>query len=60
MWDMYVDAIYKPEEISHLREECLKVQSVTDNVEALSGVMKLVRCCDEAAADSYGLSLYCD
>ena len=60
MWDVYVDAIYKPEEVSQLRKECMRVQAMTDNAEALRGLGKLIKYTEEAERSGLGLFLACD
>ncbi len=60
MWDMYVDAKYKPEEVVKLREECFKVQAMAENTDALKGLDKLLQFCDEAEKKKLGIFLACD
>jgi hypothetical protein len=60
IWDTYIDVNYQPEEISQLRDECLRVKANTSNPVALRGLDKLVAACDEALKGTLGLSLLCD
>lgn len=60
IWDMYTDASYEPNEMSQLRDECLRVKASTSNVVAMRGLDKLLRACDEALEESLGLILFCD
>lgn len=60
MWDMYVDAFYKPEEVDSLLQECLKVKAKTKNTLALKGLDKLICGCIEASESKLALYLACD
>jgi hypothetical protein len=60
MWNAYEDAFYAPEEIENLRIECLRVQTKTENVLALKGLDKLLKCCDKAVKENIGLFMACD
>ena len=60
MWDQYTDATYQPEEVSRLHAECLKVQSLANNLDASTGLDKLARFCKEAEEKGLGLFLACD
>jgi hypothetical protein len=51
----YEDAEFSPDEISALREECVKVRLGTDDMLALSALEKLIRACDEALKEHTGL-----
>jgi hypothetical protein len=57
IWDTYIDVSYQPEEISHLRDECLRVKASTSNPVALRGLDKVIAACDEALKGGLGLSL---
>lgn len=50
------DAVFEAEEVKQLRQECLRVRSMTSNPLALRGVEKLLRLCDEA--ERSGLNIY--
>jgi hypothetical protein len=58
--DMYEDALYKSEEVGLLLNECMKIQSLTTNTEALEGLQKLILACNEAAKEGKGLGLISD
>ncbi|MEP7212405.1 MAG: hypothetical protein ABI791_04985 [Acidobacteriota bacterium] len=58
--DMYQDAEYEPSEVAELREECSRVEELTDNAEVLEGVRKLVFACNEAVKIGSGLILLSD
>ena len=60
LWDLFMYASYKPEEVNRLRDECLKVKDSTSNEKALGGLAKLVKACDEALKRGYGLLLVPD
>lgn len=51
----YEDAVYSPEEVSVLREECLKVRAGTDDLQALSALETLIHACEEALKEGSGL-----
>lgn len=51
----YEDAVFSPDEVGALREECLKVRAGTDDAQALSALEKLTRACDEALKERSGL-----
>lgn len=57
IWDTYIDVSYQPEEITHLRDECLRVKASTSNPVALRGLDKLIAACDGALKGGLGLSL---
>jgi hypothetical protein len=52
----YMDASFEGEQIEHLRQECLRINSNTRNELALRGTDKLLRICD--MAQKLGLSIY--
>lgn len=60
IWDTYIDVEYKPEEIVALKNECLSVQTKTQDPTALKGLSKLVTACDKALEKGMGLSLLAD
>ena len=51
----YEGVAFSPEEVSALREECMKVRSGVDDLRTLSSLEKLIRACDEALIESSGL-----
>jgi hypothetical protein len=55
IYDLYIDISYKREEIKILREECLKVQNIAINPQAMEGISKLIFACDEALKLNSGL-----
>ncbi len=55
VYDTLIYVAYKPEEISQLRDECLKVQSMTSNEKALAVLKSLIEACDEASKVRSGL-----
>lgn len=55
IWDIYIYASHKPEDIERLRAECLKVQASTSNEKTLAGLAKLLSACDEASKLGSGL-----
>ncbi len=57
IWDTYIDVSYHPEEMSQLRDECLRVKATTSNPVALRGLDKLIHGCDEAIKYGLGLQL---
>jgi hypothetical protein len=60
IWDTYINVNYQPEEITKLREECLKVKSSTTNPLALQGLDKLIYACQAALKSGLGLHLAAD
>lgn len=60
IWDMYEDALYRAEEVEAFRKECLRVQMITSNGEALAGLRKLIFACDEASKAGTGIGLIAD
>jgi hypothetical protein len=60
IWDMYVDAKYTKAEVEQLHNECLAIQASTTNTNALEGLEKLIRACDEAIRAKQGLFLASD
>jgi len=56
----FMDVTFEGQEIERLRQECVQVKSITNNKDALSGMDKLMRICDEA--QKIGLNIYfmCD
>ena len=51
----YEGAIFLPEEVNSLREECLTVSSGVNDLRALSALGKLIEACDEALTERSGL-----
>jgi hypothetical protein len=61
IWDTYIDIEYKQEEISELRDECLKVVALaSSNPVALQGLRKLIAACDEAISRGGSIMLACN
>jgi len=60
MWNTFEDVIYESKEIPKLRDECLRVSSITANQQALFGLNKLLQACDEAIANQAGIYMSCD
>lgn len=55
IYDTLIYVAYKPEEIGQLRDECLRLQSMTSDEKALSMLKKLIHACDEASKVRSGL-----
>jgi hypothetical protein len=60
IWDMYEDAVFRPEELPQLRDECLKLKSETTQPEPLKALRKLLYACDEATKRGFSLMLISD
>jgi hypothetical protein len=61
IWDTYIDIMYQQEEISELRDECLKVVALaSSNPVALQGLGKLIAACDEALGRGDSIMLACN
>ncbi len=60
IWDTYINVSYQAEEITGLKNECLKVKASTSNAMALQGLDKLIYTCDEALKSGLGLYLAAD
>lgn len=60
IWDTYINVSYQAEEITALKNECLKVKASTSNAIALQGLDKLIYTCDEALKSGLGLYLAAD
>jgi len=56
----YHDVWYELEEVAQLRDECIKVQSGTNDKDALEGLNSLIIACDEAERHKLGLFLGAD
>ncbi|HYX72917.1 MAG TPA: hypothetical protein VE732_09105 [Nitrososphaera sp.] len=51
----YEDAVFSPDEVGFLRDECLHVCSGTQDEQALTSLGKLIQACDEALKEGWGL-----
>jgi hypothetical protein len=60
IWNTFEDVTYGPKEIPKLRDECLRVSSMTANEDALMGLNKLLNACDDAITNHLGMYLSCD
>jgi hypothetical protein len=60
IWDMFEDVSYNSEESKQLREECLKLKSLTTNLRAIRGLEKLIAASDEAIIADTALWLASD
>jgi hypothetical protein len=58
--EMYADALYYANEVTMLREECVKLKSFTTDKAADLGLRKLIYSCDEALKAGLCLGLWCD
>ena len=58
--EMYADALYQADEVTSLREECVKLKAFTTNKSADLGLRKLIYSCDEAIKAGLCLGLWCD
>jgi hypothetical protein len=57
---VYFDAVFKPDEIEALEEECKRLAKWTSNSLALNGLRKLLAACVDAKALSLGIYMMCD
>ena len=57
MSDVYGYAVYMPDEVPALRNECLRVQVGASDGRALSGIKTLLRACEAASEEGLGLFL---
>ncbi len=58
IWDTYADTIFAPEEVTQLRDECLKAEFAAEaNQLGLVALKKLVSACDVALGSGAGLIL---
>ncbi len=60
IFDMYQDAEYRADEVSQLREQCLRLQSRTNHAEGWRALAKLILACDKALERKLGLLLISD
>ncbi len=60
MDDMYKDFFYNPDEVVRLREECIKVISITPSNVSDLAFRKLIYVCDKAIEVDFHLAFYCD
>lgn len=58
--EMYADALYQADEVSLLRQECVKLKDFTTNKSADLGLRKLIYSCDEALKARLCMGLWCD
>lgn len=57
---IFEDVFFNAEEVEPLRDECVKLKSITADSAADLGLRKLLYSCDEALKDSFGIDLSCD
>ena len=57
IWFPYRDVWYAPEEVGHLRAECLRVKAIAASPPALEALGQLLRACDEALRVNSGVFL---
>ncbi|HEX3231084.1 MAG TPA: hypothetical protein VHQ95_19050, partial [Pyrinomonadaceae bacterium] len=61
IWDTYIDIAYEQEEISKLRDECLRVEALASSSPvALGGLSKLINACDETLSRGGSIVLACN
>jgi len=60
IWDMFVDAWYRPGETAALRAECVEIHAQKPSAKALKMLETLTAACDEALKEGMGLYLVCD
>jgi hypothetical protein len=57
---IFEDVFFNVEEVEQLRNECVKLQSITKDSAADLGLRKLLYSCEEALKDNFGVELTCD
>lgn len=57
---MYEDALFNPQEVKTLREECIQLKTITTNSKADLAFRKLIYACDKAIEVGFYLDLSCD
>lgn len=57
---MYADALYLANEVSVLREECVKLTASTTSKAGDLAFRKLIYCCDEGIQAGFCLGFWCD
>jgi hypothetical protein len=60
IYDMYADAIYCPEEVQHLKRQCLELLERTGNAGAWRALAKLIVICKKAEDLDMGVLLAAD
>jgi hypothetical protein len=60
IYDMYADAIYRPDEVPQLKAQCEALLSQTQNNAAGRALAKLIIICNKAAEHNKGILFSCD